>query len=104
VPPRPLFDRWALPYRREPIVPAKVFGREAPWFGSVHAPVRYDEVAIAMGCHGEYVDRASDLRAALERATAAGKPAVIHAAVDPVENETPPGLALWAAARSVSGG
>ena len=22
-----LFDRWALPYRREPIVPAKVFGR-----------------------------------------------------------------------------
>jgi thiamine pyrophosphate-dependent acetolactate synthase large subunit-like protein len=53
-----------------------------------------------MGCHGEYVDRAADLRPALERAAASGLPAVIHAAVDPVENENPPGLALWAAARS----
>jgi acetolactate synthase-1/2/3 large subunit len=91
-------------YGMEKSAQARVWGREAPWFGSVHAPVRYDQVAIAMGCHGEFVDRASDLRAALERATAAGKPAVIHAAVDPVENETPPGLALWAAARSVSAG
>jgi acetolactate synthase-1/2/3 large subunit len=79
---------------------ARVFGREAPWFGSDHSPIRYDQVAIAMGCHGDYVDRASDLRPALERATASGKPAVIHAVVDPVENINPPGLALWAAARS----
>ena len=91
-------------YGMEKSAQARVFGREAPWFGSLHAPVRYDQVAVAMGCHGEYVDRASDLRAALKRATAAAKPAVIHAAVDAVENETPPGLALWAAARSVSGG
>ncbi|TAK60431.1 MAG: thiamine pyrophosphate-binding protein [Dehalococcoidia bacterium] len=91
-------------YGMEKSAQARVWGREAPWFGSIHAPVRYDEVAIAMGCHGEYVDRASDLRAALERATASGKPAVIHAAVDPVENESPPGAALWAAARSMSGG
>ena len=53
-----------------------------------------------MGCHGEYVDRAADLRPALERAVASGKPAVIHAAVDPMENVNPPGLALWAAARA----
>ena len=79
---------------------ARVFGREAPWFGSDHSPIRYDQVAVAMGCHGDYVDRASDLRPALERATASGKPAVIHAVVDPVENINPPGLALWAAARS----
>ena len=78
----------------------RVWGREAPWFGSDHAPVRYDQVAKAMGCHDEYVDRAADLRPALERAAASGRPAVIHAAVDPEENTNPPGLALWAAARS----
>lgn len=78
----------------------RVWGREAPWFGCDHAPIRYDRVAEAMGCHGEHVDRAVDLRPALERAAASGRPAVIHAAVDPVENENPPGLALWAAARA----
>lgn len=78
----------------------RVWGREAPWFGSEHAPARYDQVAIAMGCHGEYVDRAADLPVAFERSAASGKPSVIHAAVDPVENIDPPGLALWAAARS----
>ena len=78
----------------------RVWGREAPWFGSEHAPARYDQIAVAMGCHGEYVDRAADLPAALERAGASGRPSVIHAAVDPTENIDPPGLALWAAARS----
>lgn len=80
----------------------RAWGREAPWFGSEHAPARYDQVAIAMGCHGEYVDRAADLRPAFERSAASGKPSVIHAAVDPIENIDPPGLALWAAARSVA--
>ena len=87
-------------YGMEKSAQARVWGREADWFGSDHAPVRFDQVATAMGCHGEYVDRAADLRPALERASASGKPAVIHAAVDPVENVNPPGLALWAAARS----
>lgn len=87
-------------YGMEKSAQARVFGREAPWFGSDHAPVRFDQVARAMGCHGEYVDSAIDLKPALERAAAAGGPAVIHAAVDPVENTNPPGLALWAAARS----
>ncbi len=87
-------------YGMEKSAQARVWGREAPWFGSEHAPVRYDQVAIAMGCHGEYVDRAADLAPALQRAVDSKRPAVIHAAVDPVENTTPPGLALWAAARS----
>ena len=87
-------------YGMEKSAQSRVWGREADWFGSDHAPVRFDQVAIAMGCHGDYVDRAADLRPALERAVASGKPAVIHAAVDPVENVNPPGLALWAAARS----
>jgi acetolactate synthase-1/2/3 large subunit len=81
----------------------RVWGREADWFGSDHSPVRYDQVAAAMGCHAEYVDNAADLRGALERSVAAGKPAVIHAVVDPIENTNPPGLALWAAARSGAG-
>jgi acetolactate synthase-1/2/3 large subunit len=87
-------------YGMEKSAQKRVWGREAPWFGSDHAPVRYDQVAIAMGCHGEYVDRAADLPSALDRAVASGKTAVIHAAVDPDENVNPPGLALWAAARA----
>ena len=53
-----------------------------------------------MGCHGEYVERADDLPAALKRAAAAKKPAVIHAVVDAEANVDPPGSWLWTAARS----
>ncbi len=78
----------------------RVFGRQADWFGHDHAPVRYDKVAEAMGCHGEYVTKASDLPAALQRAVNAGIPAVIHAVVDPEANVDPPGMWIWNAARS----
>ena len=78
----------------------RLFGRVADWFGHEHAPVRYDQVAIAMGCHGEYVRRGSEVESALERSLASGKPAVIHAMVDPVANVDPPGNWLWTAART----
>ncbi len=78
----------------------RVFGREAPWFHHDHAPVRCEKVAEAMGGYGEYVDQANDLLPALERAVASGKPAVIHAIVDPVANIDPPGLFLWNLDRS----
>jgi acetolactate synthase-1/2/3 large subunit len=78
----------------------RVFGREAAWYGHDHAPVRYDQVAAAMGCHGEYVERGADLQPALQRAVASGRPAVIHARVDPEANVDPPGLWLWEAART----
>jgi len=87
-------------YGMEKSAQRRVWGREAEWFGSEHAPVRYDRVAMAMGCHGEYADRAVDLSGALQRSLASGKPAVIHAVVDAEENVNPPGLALWAAARA----
>ena len=48
--------------------------------------VRYDKVAEAMGCHGEYVESMDDLRPALERSIASGKPAVVHVEVDPEVN------------------
>jgi acetolactate synthase-1/2/3 large subunit len=87
-------------YGMEKTAQHRMFGREAEWFGHDHAPVRYDQVAWGMGCHGEYVTKGSELRPALERSLASGKPAVIHAAVDPVANVDPPGNWLWVAART----
>ncbi len=87
-------------YGMEKSAQRRVFGREADWFGQELSPVRYDQVAVAMGCHGEYVTTGTELKLALERSAASGKPAVIHAAVDPVANVDPPGLWLWSAARS----
>jgi acetolactate synthase-1/2/3 large subunit len=48
--------------------------------------VRYDLIATAMGCHGEYVEAIADLRPALDRAIASGLPAVVHVEVDPEVN------------------
>lgn len=57
-----------------------------------HSKVRYDEVARALGCHSELVEHPDELRPALERATAAGKPAVVQVVIDDRENINPPGL------------
>jgi acetolactate synthase-1/2/3 large subunit len=57
-----------------------------------YAEVRYDLVAQAFGCHGEKVDEIDQLRPALERATSAGKPALIQVMVDQNANLAPPGL------------
>ncbi len=87
-------------YGMEKSAQLRQFGRDAAWFGHDHAPVRYDRVAEAMGCHGEYTETAQEIQPALKRAVASGKPSVIHAVVDPEANVTPPGDWLWAAARS----
>jgi len=87
-------------YGMEKSAQLRQWGREAAWFGHDHAPVRYDQVAVAMGCHGEYVEAVEEIRPALERAANSGKPAVIHAVVDPEANVDPPGNWLWAAART----
>ena len=60
--------------------------------GVALSDVRYDEVARALGCHGERVERPDDIRPALDRALAAGIPAVVHVIVDGDENANPPGL------------
>lgn len=44
---------------------------------------RYDEVARALGCHGELVSAPAELRPALERAFASGLPAVVNVLTDP---------------------
>lgn len=44
--------------------------------------IRYDKMAEAFGAHGEYVDKAHEIRPALERAWASGKPAVVNVITD----------------------
>ena len=44
---------------------------------------RYDEVVRALGGHGELVERPDQLRPALERAFASGKPALVNVMTDP---------------------
>jgi len=44
---------------------------------------RYDQLVEALGGHGELVERAQDMRPALERAFACGKPALVNVLTDP---------------------
>lgn len=43
---------------------------------------RYDKVMEALGGHGEYVTKPEEIRPALERAAASGKPALVNVIVD----------------------
>jgi thiamine pyrophosphate-dependent acetolactate synthase large subunit-like protein len=61
----------------------------------LYPETRYDQVAEAFGCHGERVDALDQLRPALERAAAAGRPALIQVMVDPMNNLAPPGLLVF---------
>ncbi len=44
---------------------------------------RYDQLVEALGCHGELVSAPAELRPALDRAFAAGKPALVNVLQDP---------------------
>ena len=44
---------------------------------------RYDQVVEALGGHGELVERPEELKPALERAFASGKPAFVNVLTDP---------------------
>ena len=45
-------------------------------------PARYDQVVQALGGHGEYVERAADLTAAIDRALGCGKPACVNVMIE----------------------
>ncbi len=47
---------------------------------------RYEEMAKALGGHGEFVDDPGEVGPAIERAFASGKPAVVNVLVDPASN------------------
>jgi thiamine pyrophosphate-dependent acetolactate synthase large subunit-like protein len=59
--------------------------------------LRLDKIAEGFGAHGEYVERAEDIAAAVQRALASGKPAVVQVPVDELANATQvPGFAEFA--------
>lgn len=49
---------------------------------------RYDKVVEALGGYGEFVENPADIRAALERAIASGKPALVNVCTDPEAQAT----------------
>ncbi|MDJ0852564.1 MAG: thiamine pyrophosphate-binding protein [Myxococcota bacterium] len=49
--------------------------------GTLLNVTRYDKVVEALGGHGELVERPEDLRPALERAAASGKPALVNVVI-----------------------
>ena len=60
----------------------------APWTRPLPKPgrnlghTRYDKVAQELGAHGEFVEKPHEIRPALERAFASGKPAVVNVITD----------------------
>ena len=44
---------------------------------------RYDKLVEALGGYGEYVENPADIKAAIERAFASGKPALVNVCTDP---------------------
>src|SRR5216117_1902770 len=60
----------------------------APWTRPLPKPgrnlghTRYDKVAQDLGAHGEFVEKPHEIRPALERAWASGKPAVVNVVTD----------------------
>lgn len=71
-----------------------VFGALGPeeTIGADLGEIRWDDLARAMGAHGERAADPDGLERAIERARASGGPAVIHVDVDPVKHMWAPGL------------
>lgn len=46
------------------------------------APTRYEQVAVALGGHGEFVTHPQEIGPALDRAVASGKPAVVNVMIE----------------------
>ncbi len=94
-------DAWGMEktaYRTQGYGPAEWEGRGIELLGA-----RYDQIAEATGCHGEHVKTLDELGPALERAMAAGKPAVLHVEIDRALNTTPPGYEQFRKARQAQG-
>ena len=72
-----------------------------PYLGQVS----YEKAAEALGAYGELVERPGDIRPALERACASGKPACLNVLTDPdaVAPATVAGAAMTAAMLSAAG-
>jgi acetolactate synthase-1/2/3 large subunit len=58
------------------------WARPLPKPGRYLGHTRYDRVAQELGAHGEFVEKPHDIRPALERAVASGRPAVVNVITD----------------------
>ena len=62
---------------------------DAPWSRPLPKPgrnlgfTRYDRLAMDLGAHGEFVEKPHEIRPALERAWASGRPALVNVITDP---------------------
>jgi len=63
------------------------YGEERAVATALSRDVRYDQIATACGAHGERVTEAKEVAAAIERAFASGKPAVVDCVIDPKTNK-----------------
>ncbi len=66
----------------------KMYGRERAVASTLADNARYDRVVEALGGHGEFVTEPGEIRPAIERAFASGKPACVNVITDP----EPPGV------------
>jgi len=71
---------------------AEFFGRGGGQ-GNQLGVVHYERMVEALGGHGEFVERSEDIRPAIERALASGKPACVNVMVDPKPQS--PGLKVF---------
>ena len=60
-----------------------MYGRDRAIASVLRDSARYDKVVEGLGGHGEFVERPQDIRPALERAFASGKPACVNVITDP---------------------
>ena len=58
--------------------------------------IRYDLIARAMGCHGERVEKAEEIRPALQRAIDSRLPAILDVIIDREANLDPPDFQILA--------
>ena len=54
-------------------------------------------MAKVFGAHGEFVEKPEDIRPALERAVASGKPAVVNVVTDPAARSSTQSFAAYRA-------
>jgi acetolactate synthase-1/2/3 large subunit len=59
------------------------YGPERGDLANLLAPTRYDRVVEALGGYGEHVTEPKEIRPALERARASGRPACVNVMIDP---------------------
>jgi len=59
------------------------YGKARGDIANLLLPTRYDRIVEAMGGYGQHVTQPKDIRPALERARASGKPACVNVMVDP---------------------